>query len=89
MTPQTYGFADQMSTLQKPTSTVRTADINLDHDIAGEFEAAVDQSKLESRNKYDFMNLGGGVPDQSQPYEPPAMLAASRADQAPQLQHFH
>ena len=40
-----------------PTSTIKTVDLNLDHDIAGEFEAAVDQSKLQSKNKYDFMNL--------------------------------
>jgi len=38
-------------------STVKTAELNLDHDIAGEFEAAIDHSKLESKNKYDFMNL--------------------------------
>lgn len=43
-----------------PTSTIlKTGDINLDHDIAGEFEAAIDHSKLNSRQKYDFMNLGG------------------------------
>ena len=40
-----------------PTSTVKTEGLNLDHDIAGEFEAAIDHSKLESHNKYDFMNL--------------------------------
>ena len=49
------------STLNMPTSTIKTADINLDHDIAGEFEAAIDHSKLESRKKYDFMNLQGNV----------------------------
>jgi len=55
-----FNFTDQNSTLQKPPSTIlKTADINLDHDIAGEFEAAIDHSKLESRHKYDFMNLGG------------------------------
>ena len=53
-------YYDQNSTLQMPTSTVKTADLNLDHDIAGEFEAAVDHSKLESKHKYDFMNLGTG-----------------------------
>ena len=50
-----------------PTTTIKTADINLDHDIAGEFEAAVDHSKLESRNKYDFMNLDGGGAGSAQP----------------------
>ncbi len=43
-------------------STVKTADLNLEHDIAGEFEAAIDHSKLESKNKYDFMNLEGSIP---------------------------
>ena len=56
------------------TSNVKTADLNLEHDIAGEFEAAIDHSKLESKNKYDFMNLdasttnlnvGGQVPQLS------------------------
>jgi len=43
-----------------PSSTIhKTTDKNLDHDIAGEFEAAIDHSKLDSRHKYDFMNLGG------------------------------
>ena len=54
-------FTDNNSTLQRPATSVKTADLNLDHDIAGEFEAAIDHSKLESKNKYDFMNLGGSV----------------------------
>ncbi len=53
-------FTMDQSTLHMPTTTVKTAELNLDHDIAGEFEAAIDHSKLESRNKYDFMNLDGG-----------------------------
>jgi hypothetical protein len=54
-----YNFTDQNSTLVKLASTVlKSPDINLDHDIAGEFEDAIDHSKLESRHKYDFMNLG-------------------------------
>lgn len=44
-----------------PPSTVKTADLNLDHDIAGEFEAAIDHSKLDSKHKYDFMNFGGST----------------------------
>ena len=57
-----YNFGEDMngginSTLQLIPSTVKTAEMNLDHDIAGEFEAAIDHSKLESKNKYDFMNL--------------------------------
>ena len=67
-------LTDQNSTLQMLTSNVKTAELNLDHDIAGEFEAAIDHSKLESRNKYDFMNLdastsnlnvGGQIPQLS------------------------
>ena len=62
-TPQMEGMnlTDQNSTLPRPHSTIKTADINLDHDIAGEFEAAIDHSKIESRKKYDFMNLGASV----------------------------
>ena len=52
-------YNDPNSTLQMPTSTVKTVDLNLDHDIAGEFEDAIDHSKLESKHKYDFMNFGG------------------------------
>jgi len=56
------GFnTDQNSTLQMPASTIKTAELNLDHDIAGDFEAAIDHSKLESKNKYDFMNLDAPV----------------------------
>ena len=50
-------YGEDNSTLHLVPSTVKTAELNLDHDIAGEFEAAVDHSKLESRSKYDFMNL--------------------------------
>ena len=50
-------YGEGNSTLHLVPSTVKTAELNLDHDIAGEFEAAIDHSKLESRNKYDFMNL--------------------------------
>lgn len=58
MAAAAYNFTDgDNSTLHMPLSTIKTADLNLDHDIAGEFEAAIDHSKLESRNKYDFMNL--------------------------------
>ena len=54
--PQSYH--DVNSTLNIPqTTTVKTTDLNLDHDIAAEFENAIDHSKLESQNKYDFMNL--------------------------------
>ena len=56
-----YNFTDHNCTLPRPPSTIKTADINLDHDIAGEFEAAIDHSKLESKNKYDFMNLDAPV----------------------------
>ena len=49
------------STLNIPASSIKTADLNLDHDIAGEFEAAIDPLNLESRKKYDFMNLDGPV----------------------------
>lgn len=46
-----YNFGEDLganSTLNMPASTVKTAELNLDHDIAGEFEAAIDHSKLES-----------------------------------------
>ena len=72
-------FTGDPSTLHMPTTTVKTAELNLDHDIAGEFEAAVDHSKLESRNKYDFMNLDGA--GSAQPI--------ARANQFQQLSPFN
>ena len=41
-----------------PMSTIKTADLNLDHDIAGEIDAMVDSRQLESKNKYAFMGFG-------------------------------
>jgi len=49
------------STLPIPASSIKTVDLNLEHDIAGEFEAAIDPMNLESRKKYDFMNLDAPV----------------------------
>ena len=44
-----------LDTTLKMLPTLKTNEINLDHDIAGEFEAAVDQSKINSIN---FENAG-------------------------------
>jgi len=40
---------------------IKTVDLNLEHDIAGDFEAAMDLKHLRSSKQYDFMNLDAPV----------------------------
>ena len=48
----------------KMLPTLKTNEINLDHDIAGEFEAAIDQSKMNSINFDNAGSFNYGVPNE-------------------------
>ena len=66
-TPQINTLNNDVNTLMRPTSTIKTSDLNLDHDIAGDFEAVIDQKHLRSSKQYDFMNFDVPLQITSQP----------------------